>query len=141
MKAHTDNTTNSTRRSLKKGTSLAEKLSISPERAALLMHRAHLMRLISEYIEERKLTQSVAADLLGIRQADVSHLMQGLVHKFRLDRLVEIVGRAGIEIEIMRVAIPKASSRSAFTSTTVNGTRVNNAKPNPSLPIVRETHR
>jgi len=55
--------------------------------------KAQLVREIRDILKRRKLTQAKAADLLGLKQPDVSALITGRVHKFSLERLLRCVRR------------------------------------------------
>jgi len=46
--------------------------------------KAQLVREIRDIIKHRRLTQAKAAELLGLKQPDVSALTIGRVHKFSL---------------------------------------------------------
>jgi predicted XRE-type DNA-binding protein len=61
-------------------------------------------------LKRRKLTQTKAAALLGISQADVSKLMNVRPYGFSLDRLIAILTRLERDIEI-RVTKSPASRR------------------------------
>lgn len=65
-----------------------------------LLRKARVMNVINDAIKRRHLTQGAAADIAGIDQADVSRLANGRVNRFSLDRLLTIVDRLGIEIQI-----------------------------------------
>jgi predicted XRE-type DNA-binding protein len=74
-------------------------LGRSPADAANLMLRAQLMVQLTVLIEERKLTQSAAAKLLGVTQPRVSDLTRGKIQLFSIDSLVEMLARAGMRVE------------------------------------------
>src|ERR1041384_3483870 len=59
--------------------------------------KAQLVREIRDILKRRKLTQAKAADLLGLKQPDVSALVTGRVHKFSLERLPRCVRRLAPE--------------------------------------------
>ena len=61
-------------------------------------------------LKRRKLTQTKAAGLLGISQADVSKLMNVRPYGFSLDRLIAILTRLERDVEI-RVTKTPASRR------------------------------
>ena len=46
--------------------------------------KAQLVREIRDLLKRRRLTQAKAAELLGLKQPDVSALVNGRVHKFSL---------------------------------------------------------
>jgi len=71
--------------------------------------KAQLVREIRDIIKRRKLTQTKAATLLGLKQPDVSALSTGRVHKFSLERLLRCVRRLDQDVAI--VVRPKRSRR------------------------------
>lgn len=62
--------------------------------------KARLVMLISKFIEARKLSQSEAAALMGLKQPDVSKLVRGQFEGFSLERLLYFVRALGSDIEI-----------------------------------------
>jgi predicted XRE-type DNA-binding protein len=63
--------------------------------AAILQMRAKLMADLREYIRTRGMTQTEAAELLGITQSRISDLMRGKWEKFSLEMLITLEARAG----------------------------------------------
>jgi predicted XRE-type DNA-binding protein len=62
----------------------------NPEQEPL---KAKLVREIRGILKRRKLTQTRAAVMLGLKQPDVSALVTGRVGKFSIDRLVRCLHR------------------------------------------------
>ena len=62
--------------------------------------KAHLMLQIYRIIKKRKLTQTEAADILGVRQPHVSGLMRGQSGAFSVERLMEFPTALGQDVEI-----------------------------------------
>ena len=62
--------------------------------------KAHLMLQIYRIIKKRKLTQTEAADILGVRQPHVSGLMRGQSGAFSVERLMEFLTALGQDVEI-----------------------------------------
>jgi predicted XRE-type DNA-binding protein len=62
--------------------------------------KAHLSREIHRIIQERKLTQSQAAKLLGIHQSQVSALLRARPGSFSVGRLIDLLTVLGKDIEI-----------------------------------------
>lgn len=62
--------------------------------------RATLMLVIIDHIKTKKLTQTKAATLCQITQPGMSNLMTGKIENFSLDRLVVIVKRLKIKVQI-----------------------------------------
>jgi len=75
-------------------------IGFPPGKAEHLRVRAHLMMAIEQLIEARGLTQTRAARLFGVTQPRVSDLVRGRIEVFSIDALVEMLGRAGIEVSI-----------------------------------------
>ena len=63
--------------------------------------KAKLVREIRAIIKRRKLTQTKAAVVLGLKQPDVSALVTGRVGKFSIDRLVRCLDRLDYKVDIV----------------------------------------
>jgi predicted XRE-type DNA-binding protein len=63
--------------------------------------KAKLVREIRGIIKRRKLTQTKAALLLGLKQPDVSALVTGRVGKFSIDRLVRCLDRLDYTVDVV----------------------------------------
>src|SRR5436305_13748182 len=75
--------------------------------------KAKLVREIRGIIKRRKLTQTKAAAMLGLKQPDVSALVTGRVGKFSIDRLVRCLDRLDYKVDVVVRQKPRrASSRS-----------------------------
>jgi predicted XRE-type DNA-binding protein len=71
-----------------------------PRGAAVnLQIRSQMMIEIEKIIEERGLTQSAAADILGVTQPRVSDLVRGNIEVFSIDTLVEMLDRFDVSIK------------------------------------------
>ena len=79
-----------------------------PQSGELLV-KAELTRQIHAIIKDRLLTQAAAADLLGVKQPDVSALMRGRFTGFSSDRLMQLLTALDRDVEI--VIKPKPKSR------------------------------
>ena len=75
-----------------------------------LLARAELTRQIYNAIKDRELSQAKAAEILGLKQPDVSLLMRGKFTRFSTDRLVQLLVRLGRHIEIV-VRNPRSSKQ------------------------------
>ena len=62
--------------------------------------RAQLMRELESLIHDELLTQSEAAELLGIHQSHVSDLVRGKIDRFSIDMLVKLLAKTGRQVEI-----------------------------------------
>jgi predicted XRE-type DNA-binding protein len=69
-------------------------------RPELALAKAELVRRIRGLIEEKKLTQVKAADLLGLDQPKVSALLRGKVDGYTIDRLFRYLNALGQRVEI-----------------------------------------
>lgn len=77
--------------------------------------KAKLIRELRAIIKRRKLTQTKAAELLGLKQPDVSALVTGRVGKFSIDRIVRCLDRLNyrVDVVIRHKPVRRASSRAA----------------------------
>jgi predicted XRE-type DNA-binding protein len=62
--------------------------------------KAELARVIRKTLRERGLTQADAADLLGVKQPDVSDLMRGKLARFSRERLERFLNALDMEVRI-----------------------------------------
>ena len=69
--------------------------------AAALNAKAQIAYRICDILQERKLTQQAAAELLGIDQPKVSALLRGRLEGFSSDRLFRFLNALDQEIEIV----------------------------------------
>lgn len=63
--------------------------------------KAKLVREIRCIIKRRKLTQTKAAAMFGLKQPDVSALVTGRVGKFSIDRLVRCLDRLDYKVDVV----------------------------------------
>jgi len=71
-------------------------VGLSPE----TLFKAELARQISHIIAERNLTQSDAANILGIDQPKVSALKRGKLKGFSIDRLFQYLTALGQDVKV-----------------------------------------
>ena len=83
--------------------SVWDALEEDPVRVQNLKLRSVLLMEITEKLRSLDLTQAKAAEILSINQPRVSALLQGKIDKFRLDSLVDMAHRLGLNVSI-RVA-------------------------------------
>src|SRR5437764_11939943 len=76
--------------------------------------KAQLVREIRDILKRRRLTQAKAAEILGLKQPDVSCLVTGRVQRFSLERLLRCVRRLDRDVTI--VTRPKARTRAIRAS-------------------------
>ena len=88
--------------------------------ADALLGKARLAAAIASLIDERGLTQSEAARLLGASQPTISNLVCGRLSGFTLDRLLRFLNALGAAVEI-RVTAPVRGSKPASTRISLEG--------------------
>jgi predicted XRE-type DNA-binding protein len=79
-------------------------LGYSPDEAAILQMRADLMADLRKFIKAKKLTQSKAAEILGVSQSRVSDLIRGKWEKFSLEMLIILATKAGMQVTLKTAA-------------------------------------
>ena len=62
--------------------------------------RAKMMMALTDYIQERKITQSRAAKIMGVSQPRISGLVRGKIGLFTIDTLVNMVAAAGLKVDV-----------------------------------------
>jgi predicted XRE-type DNA-binding protein len=72
--------------------------------------KAHLAFTISQLIKERGLTQAGAAQLLGLKQPNVSLLVRGNTDSYSLERLIALMHRFGQDVFIGYQPTPSSRS-------------------------------
>ena len=77
-----------------------EDIGFPPDEARNLKIRAMLMLTAEEFIEERGLTQSQAAELMGVSQPRISDLVRGRIGQFTIDSLINMLTNAGVPVEV-----------------------------------------
>ena len=70
----------------------------NPEEA---LAKSRLTRVIAEILKQRGLTQTQAAELLGIDQPKVSRLVRGQFRDFSLERLIQFLGALDRQVDIV----------------------------------------
>jgi predicted XRE-type DNA-binding protein len=71
-----------------------------PAKAENLRIRAKMMIALTGYIQERKITQSRAAKIMGVSQPRISDLVRGKIGLFTIDTLVNMVAAAGLKVDV-----------------------------------------
>jgi predicted XRE-type DNA-binding protein len=75
-----------------------------------LQAKADLAFEISRTIEERKLTQAEAAEILGVDQPKVSALVRGRLSGFSMERLYRFLNALGRDVEIVVQPVSRRGS-------------------------------
>lgn len=65
-----------------------------------LVTKSQLIRFVSGEIRKRGLTQSIAGELLGLDQPNVSALMNEKIIRFSVEKLMEFSTRLGFSVSI-----------------------------------------
>ena len=84
-----------------------EDLGFEAEEAINLKIRADLMLDLRSYIQKRGWTQKEAAEFLGETQPRISNLMNGEISRFSVDKLINLLGKAGMEVKVEVVKIDR----------------------------------
>ena len=84
-----------------------EDLGFDAEEATHLKVRADLMLDLQKYILDQDWTQEEAAAFFGETQPRISNLMNGAVNRFSIDKLITLLSRAGLAVEVH--VTPKAA--------------------------------
>lgn len=80
--------------------SVFDAIADTPEQALNMKLRAQLMNKIIDKIEKKGWKQGEAAKRLGVTQPRISDLQRGMMSKFSLDMLVNMLASIGDEVEI-----------------------------------------
>ena len=75
-------------------------LGFPAEEAQNLLLRSDLMTRIERYVNTSGLKQKDAATRLGVTQPRLNDLLKGKIEKFSLDALVNMLGHAGMRVEL-----------------------------------------
>jgi predicted XRE-type DNA-binding protein len=74
------------------------------EKAAEIEIRAQLLIGLEHWLEKSSMTQTEAANVLGVTQARVSDLRRGKINRFSMDLLVRLAARAGLKPKLRLAA-------------------------------------
>jgi len=77
--------------------------------------KAELARVIRTILRERQLTQAQAAELLGIKQPDVSDLVRGKLARFSMERLERFLNALDMDVRIQVGPRPAGKRRADVT--------------------------
>jgi len=75
------------------------------------MLKAQLAVKIAELIERKGWTQARTAEVIGLDQPKVSHLLRGRLSGFSADRLISILNRLGHSVEVRISAKERAPNK------------------------------
>jgi predicted XRE-type DNA-binding protein len=71
-----------------------------PAQRENLKVRSALMTALTGYIQAEGMTQAQAAKKFGVTQPKISDLMRGKIDLFAIDTLVNMLGAAGLHMEV-----------------------------------------
>lgn len=63
--------------------------------------KAKLVSRVQDIIDARKLTQTQAAEVMGISQPDVSRILRGRFRDFSVERIMRFLTALGCEVDIV----------------------------------------
>jgi predicted XRE-type DNA-binding protein len=87
---------------ISKGSSnIFEDLGFDKEEAINLKLRADLMLDLRKFILSKNWTQAEAAIFFGETQPRISNLMNGDIERFAIDKLVQMLSQAGMDVRIL----------------------------------------
>lgn len=75
-------------------------IGFPPDEAQNLQLRSDLMTRIERLVKRSDMTQTEAARALGVTQPRLNDLLRGKIDKFSLDALVNMLGHAGMRVEL-----------------------------------------
>jgi len=75
-------------------------VGFATEEAANLKVRADLLLDVRQYIQARGWTQAEAAAFFGETQPRISNLLKGEISRFSIDKLINMLARAGIRVRL-----------------------------------------
>ncbi len=75
-------------------------IGFPPEEAQNLLLRSDLMSRIERFVRSSGLTQKECAARMGVTQPRLNDLLKRKIDKFSLDALVNMLGHAGMRVEL-----------------------------------------
>lgn len=73
--------------------------------------KARIVSAIEDIIEEQKLTQTAAGEIMGISQPEVSRMLNGQFRSFSVERLMEFLTHFSRDVEIVIRRHPKSGEQ------------------------------
>lgn len=87
-------------RVIKSQENVFEDLGFEPDEAVNLKIRADLILDLQRYIKKQNWTQQEAADFFNETQPRISNLMNGELERFSIDKLVQMIVKAGMQVKV-----------------------------------------
>lgn len=84
----------------KEFTNVWDAIEQDPSKSANLKLRSELMMKISAYVKQSKLTQTQAAEKLGVTQPRLNDVLKGRIEKCTVDRLVNMLSAVGYKVDL-----------------------------------------
>lgn len=79
-------------------------LGFQPHEAAVMLLRCELAEALRKWIDREGITQTQAADRLGVAQPRISEISRNKVDKLSLDYLVGLCAKAGVAVKVRTAA-------------------------------------
>jgi predicted XRE-type DNA-binding protein len=89
---------------IKGSSNIFEDLGFDRQEAANLKIRADLMLDLRKFIRSKNWTQAEAAMFFGETQPRISNLMNGDIERFAIDKLVQMLSQAGMDVRVLVTA-------------------------------------
>jgi predicted XRE-type DNA-binding protein len=86
---------------VKGSSNIFEDLGFDKEEAINLKIRADLMLDLRNFILSKNWTQAEAAIFFGETQPRISNLMNGDIERFAIDKLVQMLSQAGMDVRVL----------------------------------------
>jgi predicted XRE-type DNA-binding protein len=84
----------------KKFESVWDAIEDDPAQRENMKVRSALMTVLTDFIVAEGMTQAQAAERFGVTQPRISDLMRGKIQVFAIDTLVNMLGAAGLHMEM-----------------------------------------
>ena len=88
-----------------------EDMGFEKHEAEILKAKAQVMIELEKFIKANDLTQAQAAEILGVPRPRINRLLKGDFRNITLDKMGEMVSRAGMTLEV-KVRKPRRRSAS-----------------------------
>jgi predicted XRE-type DNA-binding protein len=82
--------------------------------------KAQISRQITAILQQRRLTQTQAADVMGVSQPKVSAILNGRLSGFSVERLIVLLLRLGKDVQLVVKSKPPSQAVGTFSVTTTS---------------------
>jgi predicted XRE-type DNA-binding protein len=86
---------------VKGNSNIFEDLGFEKDEATNLKIRADLMLDLRKFIQSKNWTQAEAAIFFGETQPRISNLMNGDIERFAIDKLIQMLSQAGMDVRVL----------------------------------------